>query len=109
MNRRDFLQKTAAGSALIAGGLSLGSFTTDDKKSGIQHLTVLHTNDVHSYIDPFPPDHPKNPNKGGVARRAALIESIRKENPNVLLLEAGDIFPGTPYFNYYGGALELKL
>ena len=46
---------------------------------------------------------------GGVSRRAALIESIRKENPNVLLLDAGDIFQGTPYFNYYGGELELKL
>jgi 5'-nucleotidase len=45
---------------------------------------------------------------GGVARRAALIETIRKENPNVLLLDAGDIFQGTPYF-YYGGELEFKL
>lgn len=105
MNRRDFIQKTAATSALIAGGLSLSSF----ESAHTSHLTVLHTNDVHSYIDPFPADHPKNPNKGGVARRAALIESIRGENPNVLLLDAGDIFQGTPYFNYYGGALELKL
>jgi 5'-nucleotidase len=105
MNRRDFLQKTAATSALIAGGLTLEGFKAGNSK----HLTILHTNDVHSYIDPFPADHPKNPNKGGVARRAALIESIRQENPNVLLLDAGDIFQGTPYFNYYGGALELKL
>jgi 5'-nucleotidase len=107
MNRRDFLQKTAAGSAFIAGGLSLSSFESSSATK--KHLTVLHTNDVHSYIDPFPVDHPKNPNKGGVARRASLIESIRAENPNVLLLDAGDIFQGTPYFNYYGGALELKL
>ncbi|MEI7508360.1 MAG: metallophosphatase, partial [Flavobacterium sp.] len=57
----------------------------------------------------FPANHPKNPNKGGVARRAAVIESIRKENPNVLLLDAGDIFQGTPYFNYFGGELEFKL
>lgn len=79
------------------------------KSVNTKHLTVLHTNDVHSYIDPFPSNHPKNPNMGGVARRAALIESIRKENPNVLLLDAGDIFQGTPYFNYYGGELEFKL
>jgi len=105
MERRDFLQKGIAGSAFAAlGGLSLQSFSTAQK-----HLTVLHTNDVHSYIDPFPANHPKNPNKGGVARRAALIENIRKENPNVLLLDAGDIFQGTPYFNYYGGELEFKL
>lgn len=106
MKRREFIQKTAASSTLLGlGGLSLSSFKTLNTK----HLTVLHTNDVHSYIDPFPANHPKNPNLGGVARRAALIESIRKENPNVLLLDAGDIFQGTPYFNYYGGELEFKL
>ncbi len=105
MKRREFIEKAAAGSALISLGLSLSSFETSQKK----HLTVLHTNDVHSYIDPFPSDHPRNANMGGVARRAALIETIRKENPNVLLLDAGDIFQGTPYFNYYGGELEFKL
>lgn len=106
MKRRDFIQNTALSSALLGlGGFSLSSFKTADTK----HLTILHTNDVHSYIDPFPPTHPKNPYMGGVARRAALIESIRIENPNVLLLDAGDIFQGTPYFNYYGGELEFKL
>jgi len=105
MERREFIQKTAAGTALVGLGLSMSSFKTSDAK----HLTILHTNDVHSYIDPFPATHPKNPNMGGVARRAALIESIKKENPNVLLLDAGDVFQGTPYFNYYGGELEFKL
>ena len=108
MKRRDFIQNTALSSALLGlGGLALSSFNTVDSKT--KKLTILHTNDVHSYIDPFPPTHPKNPNMGGVARRAALIETIRKENPNVLLLDAGDIFQGTPYFNYYGGELEFKL
>ncbi len=106
MKRRTFIKNTAASSAFLTlGGLSLSSFTTTDVKK----ITILHTNDVHSYIDPFPKDHPRNPNMGGVARRAALIESIRQENPNVLLLDAGDIFQGTPYFNYYGGELEFKL
>jgi 5'-nucleotidase len=104
MKRRDFIEKTAASTALLSLGLSLSSFSNNTK-----HLTILHTNDVHSYIDPFPADHPKNPNMGGVSRRATLIENIRKENPNVLLLDAGDIFQGTPYFNYYGGELEFKL
>jgi 5'-nucleotidase len=108
MKRREFIQKTAASTALMGLGLSLSSFKSTDK-TDIKHLTILHTNDVHSYIDPFPADHPRNPNMGGVARRAALIESIRQENPNLLLLDAGDIFQGTPYFNYYGGELELKL
>ena len=106
MKRREFLKGSiSSGLLLSAGGLSLSSFNT----LGSKHLTVLHTNDVHSYIDPFPADHPKNPNMGGVARRAALIEKIRAENPNVLLLDSGDIFQGTPYFNYYGGELEFKL
>ena len=106
MKRRDFIQKTAASSALLGlANIGLSSFTTFDEKK----ITILHTNDVHSYIDPFPADHPRNPNMGGVARRAALIESIRMEEENVLLLDAGDIFQGTPYFNYYGGELEFKL
>lgn len=106
MKRRTFLKNTAASSAFLTlGGLSLSSFTTSD----VKRITILHTNDVHSYIDPFPKDHPRNPNMGGVARRAALIETIRQENKNVLLLDAGDIFQGTPYFNYYGGELEFKL
>lgn len=105
MKRRDFIQKTAAGSALVLGGLSLSSFNDPETKK----ITILHTNDVHSHIDPFPADDPKYANLGGAARRATLVESIRRENPNTLLLDAGDIFQGTPYFNYYGGELEFKL
>ncbi|MDN3673738.1 metallophosphatase [Flavobacterium branchiarum] len=105
MKRRDFIEKTAASTALLSLGLSMSSFTSPD----VKHITILHTNDVHSHIDPFPADDPRNANMGGVSRRAALIDSIRKENPNVLLLDAGDIFQGTPYFNYYGGELEFKL
>ncbi|MFM9987554.1 bifunctional metallophosphatase/5'-nucleotidase [Flavobacterium sp.] len=106
MKRRDFIQKTAASATLLTlGGLSLSSFTTNSAKK----ITILHTNDVHSHIDPFPATDPRNPNMGGVARRAAIIEQIRREEFNVLLLDAGDIFQGTPYFNYYGGELEYKL
>jgi 5'-nucleotidase len=106
MKRRDFIKGSVAGSALVGlGGLSLSSFDLVQTK----HLTILHTNDVHSHIDPFPANHPRNPGLGGVARRATLIESIKRENPNVLVLDAGDSFQGTPYFNYYGGELEFKL
>lgn len=105
MKRRDFIEKTGASAALLGLGLSLSSF----EKLNTKHLTILHTNDVHSHIDPFPADDPRNANMGGVSRRYELIKTIRKENPNVLLLDAGDIFQGTPYFNYYGGELEFKL
>lgn len=107
MKRRNFIQQATAGTALVTlGGLGLQSFTLPKNK---KKITILHTNDVHSHIDAFGPNHRRNANKGGVARRANLIESIRKENPNTLLLDAGDIFQGTPYFNYFGGELEFKL
>ena len=107
MKRRDFIQQASAGTALVTlGSLGLQSFTT---ATIAKKLTILHTNDVHSHIDAFGPEAGRNANKGGVARRASLIESIRHENPNTLLLDAGDIFQGTPYFNYYGGELEFKL
>lgn len=106
MKRREFIHKSALTSALVAlPSLPLMSFSSIKPK----HITILHTNDTHSHIDPFELSHPKHPNKGGVARRATLVDQIRRENPNTLLLDAGDIFQGTPYFNYYGGELELKL
>ena len=106
MKRRNFIQQTVSSSAFLSlGGLTLSSFSTKKTKK----ITILHTNDTHSHIDPFPADHPKNPGMGGAARRANAIQKIRQEEENVLLLDAGDIFQGTPYFNYYGGELEFKL
>jgi 5'-nucleotidase len=69
-------------------------------------LTILHTNDVHSRLDPFPDGNLKG--RGGVAARAALIKQIRATEEHVLLLDAGDMFQGTPYFNLYKGEPELK-
>nr|WP_299340808.1 metallophosphoesterase [Allomuricauda sp.] len=106
MKRRDFLKQTAATSTLVSlGGLGLNSCS----KIGQKQITILHTNDVHSHIEAFPSSHSRFANLGGIARRAALVESIRDENPNTLLFDAGDIFQGTPYFNFYGGELEFKL
>lgn len=106
MKRRNFIQQVAGVSALtMVGGLTLPSFATKKQR----HITILHTNDTHSHIEPFKPNHKRNPNQGGVAKRATLVEQIRKENPNTLLLDAGDIFQGTPYFNYFGGEIEFKL
>jgi len=105
MKRREFIKNTSTAAIAGVSGLSLNSCFQDSKK----HITILHTNDVHSHIDIFPKSHSEFPNRGGLARRAALVESIRKENENTLLFDAGDIFQGTPYFNFYGGELEFKL
>ncbi len=105
-NRRDFVRWMISGVA-FAG---LSSLPIELLAShGLVKLTVLHTNDMHSRIDPFPANDPKYPGMGGMARRAALINKIRSEEKNVLLLDAGDIFQGTSYFNLYGGKPELQL
>ena len=104
MNRRKFIRNVALGTAGVA---VLSSFTTSHKKQ--RKITILHTNDTHSRIDPFPADDAKYANLGGVSRRMTMIEKIRGEEEQVLLLDAGDIFQGTPYFNMYGGEAEFKL
>ena len=106
LSRRKFIKNTAAAAALLALGIKSDSLYAKDD---LVKLVILHTNDVHSRIDPFPMDGSRNQGRGGVAARSALINKIRQENPNVLLLDAGDIFQGTPYFNFYGGELELKM
>ena len=108
MKRRRFLQQAGAATIslpLIHSYLA-DNFLGDDQ---VKKITILHTNDVHSHIDPFPANHKKYPNLGGVSRRFNVIQSIRSQNPNTLLLDAGDSFQGTPYFNFYGGELEFKL
>ncbi|MFM2137990.1 MAG: hypothetical protein RJA57_297, partial [Bacteroidota bacterium] len=95
--------------AVVAGGLLAvprwaGALSDD----AVLRLTILHTNDTHSRLDPFPMDGGRNQGLGGVAARAQLIEQIRAEADQVLLLDAGDIFQGTPYFNLYKGEPEIK-
>ncbi len=106
MKRRNFLQKAAAGSLLMGAGAFPLRAATDPT---ITKLTILHTNDVHSRIEPFPMDGGRNQGLGGTSRRATIIEQIRANEEHVLLLDAGDIFQGTPYFNLFGGELEFKL
>ena len=105
MKRRKFIKKTTAGLAYA----SLSGLTFQSCKTNQKHVTILHTNDTHSQIEPFETNHHRYAGKGGVAKRAVMIEKVRKENPNTLLLDAGDIFQGTPYFNYFGGEIEFKL
>jgi len=110
MNRKEFLKYLGGGTlamALAPNLLHAQPFTPEN--SVPKKLTILHTNDQHSRIEPFDSSYTKNPNQGGFARRAALIQQIRNQESNVLLLDSGDTFQGTPYFNFFGGELEFRL
>ena len=101
-NRRSFIKQSGLGIL----GLSLVPQLSFAKRGDVK-ITILHTNDMHSHIQPF--TNGRNKGLGGMAQRAGLINSIREKEDHVLLLDAGDIFQGTPYFNFYGGELEFKL
>ena len=106
MKRRKFLKQITNTTLLTGiGQFPLQAFSKDD----LVQLTILHTNDVHSRINPFPMDGSRNQGLGGAARRATLIKQIKREVEHTLLLDAGDIFQGTPYFNFFLGELEFKL
>ena len=101
MRRRIFLEKIL----LTSSGLMVvnSAFASPFKKPNTKRIVILHTNDTHSNIDPFPENHSRYPGMGGVAKRYSLINEIRKTEDNVLLLDSGDIFQGTPYFNTFNG------
>lgn len=67
-----------------------------------RQLVILHTNDCHSRVEPT------SKNMGGFEYRKQLIDSIRATNANVLVLDAGDLVQGTPYFNIYDGKVEVE-
>tara|TARA_B100000965_G_scaffold135491_1_gene112779 strand:+ start:567 stop:1478 length:912 start_codon:yes stop_codon:yes gene_type:complete len=101
-NRRNFIKNTSLG-AIGLSFLSKPIFADNE----IKKITILHTNDMHSRIEPFSSGSYKG--FGGMAQRSSIIKEIRKKEKNVLLFDGGDIFQGTPYFNYFGGELEFKL
>lgn len=104
-SRRDFLKTVfTAGAAMATPGILRAG-----NSGKLNRLVVLHTNDSHSQIEPLPANHKRFPGQGGYAARAAVIKNIREEGHPVLLFDSGDIFQGTPYYNMYGGEVEMKL
>ena len=70
-------------------------------------LVILHTNDTHSQVEPSEKSSLATSDMGGYARRIGVIEKIRSEEKNVLLLDAGDYWQGPPYFNFFNGRIEI--
>lgn len=76
-----------------------------------QEFLVLHTNDMHSRIEPFAKDYLDTlvAGKGGMMRRANFIAEQRQKNKNVLLFDSGDFSQGTAYYNVFKGAVEIEM
>ena len=106
MNRRFFIRNTAIGTAgILTGAFPYTTLAADE----LTVITILHTNDLHSHIEPFDDSNPNYAGKGGFARISSVIRNIKNQNPDTLVFDAGDSFQGTPYFNYYGGELIFRL
>ena len=83
--------------------VSLLVFATIGVAYSESKLVILHTNDTHSQIEP------NDKNLGGVIRRKALIDSVKSEHSQVLVVDAGDAVQGTTYFNLYKGEAEQRV
>jgi 5'-nucleotidase len=107
ISRKEFLKK----STLLAAGAALPIFGPNRLFADpVQpDITILYTNDTHARLDPFPVNAVEFAGLGGIARRASLVRKIRSQEKNVLLLDAGDVFQGTPWFDVYGGKVDLRL
>jgi len=106
MNRRKFLRNFTIGTAGVSmGAVPYGLYRSDDFVT----ISILHTNDIHCHIEPFSGSNPNYAGRGGMARISELVKNARLKNPNTLVFDAGDMFQGTPYFNYFKGELMFKL
>jgi 5'-nucleotidase len=98
---------------LISSGYFLAVFAYDSDrqvnhspKSNLFKLTILHTNDIHAHDEPF---LEKGHVVGGFPRIVHLIKTLSKTTPNSVVIDAGDIFQGTPYFSLYHGQIEVEM
>ena len=90
--RRAFLQQ----SLVLGAGLALPNWAVASAKPQKAKLTLLHTNDFHSRLEPFPSNHKQWPNLGGIAGLGGSIIHERAQAEYHLLVDSGDVFQGTP-------------
>ena len=81
--------------AALAMGIAAAAPATPAEAAGDFDLTIMHTNDTHAHLDNAP-------------RRLTAIEEIRAARQNTILLDAGDVFSGTLFFNKYKGKADVQ-
>ena len=69
-----------------------------------KETVIFHTNDLHSQMEPV-----KDNGLGGMLRLATIVEQERENHPDLFLFDAGDFWMGTPYFNFFGGEVEIAM
>lgn len=106
MNRRGFIRNGFAGIAGMGLGAVPFNLLADNN---FVTISIMHTNDLHCHIEPFSGGNDNTNSKGGLARISEMVKRVKAENPNTLLFDAGDMFQGTPYYNYFKGELMLKI
>lgn len=79
-------------------------FSQEDEREGAPILTLFHSSDTHSCIDPD-----SKSGLGGYVRRATFMEQVRKENPHALMVDCGDFSQGSLYYNLFKGEAEIAL
>jgi 5'-nucleotidase / UDP-sugar diphosphatase len=107
ISRRTFIRH------MVVGGSSLAWLCVDINfahAAGPEafRVRIIHTNDHHARIEPVLGGTPPAPIHGGVSRRKTLIDAIRGEGGNQLLIDAGDVFQGTLWYNQYLGQADLE-
>lgn len=87
------------------------SFSFQLSTAQAQHLTLVHTSDTHSCIEPISKYdiNPEQADKGGYIRRVSLIKELRQEHPDLLLLDCGDFSQGSVYYSLFQGEVEVRL
>lgn len=90
--------KVSVAAAMAMGIIGVNAPLSTDANGADFSLTILHTNDTHASLVNAP-------------KRATLVKELREEagNENSLLLDAGDVFSGSLYFNEFEGQADLAL
>lgn len=91
MNKK-LLVASLATSAIVAPYV----LSTETVQAAALDMTIFHTNDTHAHVE-------------SAGQRAALVKQLRTNHPNNLLLDAGDVFSGTLYFNEWKGQADLEI
>jgi 5'-nucleotidase len=120
-SRRAFFRQTLAAGGVTLFAYANGSYRMTFANAGAADYTlrVVHTNDHHGRIDPeqnvtirATPAPAITRNLGGVARRKTLIDGKKADalskSQEFLLVDAGDVFQGTLYFNQFQGQADLR-